>query len=210
MHPEIFGEIQKVVLTRLAETASRGGFYLGGGTAVALHLGHRRSEDFDWFSLTEPEDAIDWAAELRTAIPGWVTGQLASHTVLGSIQGVRVSFFRYRYALLETPLNVPEYGIKLASLMDLAAMKIAAASQRGSRKDFIDLDAMLSNGLSLKDLLDAYRIRYGIEDIGHILNSLVYFEDAEREPLPVMIEKRSWSSVRSRLQQTVKDFARIS
>lgn len=190
--------------------ASRGAFYLGGGTAVALHLGHRKSEDFDWFSPVEPEDAVDWAAELRSAVPGWVTGQLAPHTVLGSVQGVRVSFFRYRYPLLETPVDFPEYGISLASLRDLAAMKIAAAAQRGSRKDFIDLDAMLRNGLSLKDLLDAYRTRYGIEDIGHILNSLVYFEDAEREPMPVMIEKRSWSSVRSRLQQTVIACARIS
>jgi hypothetical protein len=133
-HPEILKPRQNEVLRSLGPAAIRHGFYLGGGTAIALHLGHRRSVDFDWFRQPLVEDPLELARDLQEEGLPFVTGWTRRSTLYGTVRRVRVSFFQYRYRLLSPLVFWPEPGCQLAALEDLACMKLSAISQRGSRK----------------------------------------------------------------------------
>src|SRR5271154_4986084 len=99
-HREILGLRQQRVLAQVGPWLTRRGFYLAGGTAVALHLGHRRSVDLDWFTAEGIPDPLRLAQELREQGMGFVTGQVAPGTLHGSVRAVRVSLLAYRYPLL--------------------------------------------------------------------------------------------------------------
>jgi hypothetical protein len=195
-HPEILTPRQTQSLRRLGPPVTTLGFYLGGGTAIALHLGHRRSVDFDWFRQEPIADPLRLAVELRAAGAPFVTGWTERGTLYGTAQGIRVSFFEYRYMLLQPLEAWAENGCQLGSLADLACMKLAAVAQRGSRKDFVDLYAIGRAGHSLSTILEGYRTKYGVRDIGHLLYALVYFDDADAERMPRMIWKVSWPEVK--------------
>ncbi|HYU34338.1 MAG TPA: nucleotidyl transferase AbiEii/AbiGii toxin family protein [Thermoanaerobaculia bacterium] len=101
----------------------------------------------------------------------------------------------------------PEPGCPLAEFEDFACMKLSAISQRGSRKDFVDLFALGRHGFSLQQMLDWYREKFEVDDIAHLLYALVYFDDADAEPRPSMIWKVSWREVKETLRgwaRTVK------
>lgn len=115
-----------------------------------------------------------------------------------------MSFFQFRYQLLEPLVLWPETGCHLASLEDLACMKLSAISQRGSRKDFVDLFALGRHGFSLQQMLAWYRAKFEVEDIAHLLYALVYFDDADVEPRPSMIWKVSWREVKETLREWVR------
>ena len=200
IHAEILKPRQREVLRSLGPAADRNGFYLGGGTAVALHLGHRHSIDFDWFRQSLLEDPLELARDLQDEGIPFVTGWTRPTTLYGTVRGVRVSFFRFRYRLLRPLVLWPEPGCQLASLEDLACMKLSAISQRGSRKDFIDLFALGRHGFSLQQMLGWYREKFEVDDIAHLLYALVYFDDADAEPKPSMIWKVSWREVKETLR----------
>jgi hypothetical protein len=203
-HPEILTPRQREVLRSLGPAASEHGFYLGGGTAIALHLGHRRSVDFDWFRQPLLEDPLDLARDLQEKGIPFVTGWTRPSTLYGTIRGVRVSFFRFRYRFLQPLVFWPEPGCPLAALEDLACMKLSAISQRGSRKDFVDLFALGRHGFSLQQMLGWYREKFEVDDIAHLLYALIYFDDADAEPRPSMIWKVSWREVKETIRRWVK------
>jgi hypothetical protein len=140
LHREALGRSQRSLLPRLAPLARQQGFYLAGGTALALQLGHRRSVDFDWFREDPIGDPLRLAADLRAAGLRFETDRVEKGTLHGRASGVRVSFLEYGYPLLK-PLREVE-GLRLAALEDIAAMKLAAVAQRGSKKDFVDVFAL--------------------------------------------------------------------
>jgi hypothetical protein len=86
-------------------------------------------------------------------------------------------------------------------------MKLATVTQRGSRKDFVDVFA-LGQRFRLEEMLIFYREKYGLEDCGHVLAALSYFDDADRERMPTMLERRSWPSVKSAVRGWVRNAAR--
>lgn len=204
VHPEILKPRQREVLRSLGPVANKHGFYLGGGTAVALHLGHRRSVDFDWFRQPILEDPQELARELQDEGIPFVTGWTRPSTLYGTVRGVRVSFFRYRYPSLRPLIFWPEPACQLAALEDLACMKLSAISQRGSRKDFVDLFALGRHGFSLQQMLGWYREKFEVDDIAHLLYALVYFDDADPEPRPSMIWSVSWREVKETLRGWVR------
>ena len=108
-----------------------------------------------------------------------------------------MSFLEYGYPLLR-PLREVE-GLRLAALEDIAAMKLAAVAQRGSRKDFLDVFA-LGRRLRLGDMLASYRKKYGVEDVGHVMVALAYFDDADRERTPMLLQRLSWPDVKSTIR----------
>jgi hypothetical protein len=177
-HPAVLTPTQRRVLRHLSSIVTRAGFYLAGGTAVALHLGHRRSQDFDWFITKPIADPLHLAAMLRAQGISFVTERVAPGTLYGTIRRVRISFLEYRYPLLHAPVRWPAMGCVLASLDDLACMKLSALSQRGAKKDFLDVYALVRKHAPLQRLLHLYRRRYGIDDIAHLLYALSYFRDA--------------------------------
>ena len=207
LHPEILNEPQSALLSVLGPWASAKGFYLGGGTAVALYLGHRRSVDFDWFIGESIQDPLLLAGQLRECDPRLEGVQVAPGTLHAVIQGVRISFFAYPYPVIGEPTAWPEYSVGLASLDDLACMKLAAIAQRGSRKDFVDLHAIALNHKPIQVLLALYRRKYRTEDIAHILVGLTYFDDAEEEPMPIMLGGPSWDEVKRQFKVWTKALA---
>jgi len=203
-HGEILTPRQQGALQLLGPRAAERDFYLAGGTAIALYLGHRRSEDFDWFITDRLADPLRLAGEIREEGIPFETGQVARGTLYGTVDGVRVSFLEFRYPLLDPLVPWTEYGCRLAGLRDLACMKLAAITQRGSRKDFVDLYALGEAGQTLPEMLAWYREKFSIEDIGHVLYALAYFDDAEAERMPEMIWNTSWN----RMKQTIEGWVR--
>ncbi|OGG43668.1 MAG: hypothetical protein A3F84_25825 [Candidatus Handelsmanbacteria bacterium RIFCSPLOWO2_12_FULL_64_10] len=180
-HPEALSIAQKKALRRLSPLMTRRSFYLGGGTAVAIHLGHRRSVDLDWFTAGRISDAALLARDIQDEGIPFVIRQIDRGTLHGAISGVRVSFLEYRYPLLHPAISWSDYSCLLASLDDLACMKLSAVAQRGSKKDFVDIYALGLKHTSLAEMLRLYQKKYSIEDISHIFYALTYFEDTERE-----------------------------
>lgn len=204
MHEEVLAPRQRKVLKILSPQAARHGFYLGGGTAVALHLGHRRSVDLDWFSETSVGDVTRLARTLGDGRMPMMIDQIGPGTLHGAVAGVRVSVLEYPYALLHPPLVWSDYGCPVASLDDLACMKLSAVAQRGSKRDFVDVYALGREHRPLEELLRLYRRRYGVEDIAHVLQGLVYFDDAERDRMPRMLWDIDWKRVKQTILGWVK------
>lgn len=204
-HREALVPPMEAALASLGAVVAEQGFHLVGGTAVALHLGHRRSVDLDWFTtqrLTEPQAL---AASIRAGGVDLEIESVARGTFHGQVQGVRVSFLQFPYPLLGDPVPWAELGFSLLSLDDLAAMKLSAIAQRGARKDFVDLYAIAREHRPLPELLPLYGKKFGTTDIAHVLYGLSYFKDAESQPMPQMLWPEEWSEIKSRIQTWVRE-----
>lgn len=115
MHPEVLPPEQQACLRQLGPAATAEGFHLIGGTAVAIHLGHRQSVDFDWCTQQFPGEPVNLTASLADRGVRLTLTSLAHGTVHGSVDGVKVSFLEIKPPLLEPALEWPEYGCRLAS-----------------------------------------------------------------------------------------------
>lgn len=174
------------------------GLRLVGGTALALQLGHRKSIDLDLFGTMEADQL-----EIREALEdshrvSVVKESKNIHIYL--VDGVKVDFVNYRYPWIDEPII--DSDITLASVKDIAAMKIAAVIGRGTKKDFIDID-MLLRSFSLQELLELYMQKYLDGSLFIAMKSLAYFEDAESDPMPVMFEETNWEDVKTRIREAV-------
>ncbi|MFV2069157.1 MAG: nucleotidyl transferase AbiEii/AbiGii toxin family protein [Pirellulales bacterium] len=203
-HWETISDAQRDAMVRLGPLVTRCQMYLAGGTSVALQLGHRRSIDLDWFSLLPISDPMVLAQELKDAEVPFETRSVDRGTLHGQVLGVRVSFIEYRYPLLRPPFTWPEMGCPLASLLDLAGMKLVAVAQRGAKKDFLDVYALGMKAYSLADMLGAYRQKYDLQDISRVLYSLTYFDDADREPMPTLLWDSTWEACKAAIRTSVQ------
>lgn len=189
------------VLELLASSHILDDFYLAGGTALALHLGHRLSEDLDFFSPSHIDTLM-----LRQRLEELGSFELLNAkwgTIHGILQGTKVSFLYYKYPLLAAPTAFK--GCPVASPQDIAPMKIEAIASRGSKKDFFDLYFIAQEIADLKSCLDLYRQKFSGTNFNlyHILKSLTYFADAEREKDPVLLRPVSWEQVKQYLARVV-------
>jgi hypothetical protein len=139
---DILPSPQKLLWPELASTPSH--FILYGGTAVALHLGHRNSIDFDFFAMDNIDadamlDSIEYltGARVLQAAPNTLT------CVVDRNGPVKLSFFGVpKLRSVETPLVCEHHGLRIASLLDLAGTKVSVVQKRAEAKDFIDIDAI--------------------------------------------------------------------
>ena len=180
--------------------------YLAGGVAVAIRLHHRTSLDLDLF-VRHDFDADRLAERLAPTIPSLRIVGRAPGTLHAEIVGVPVSILALRVPLLEPTSPVSNLPVPVASLEDLACMKVAAIAGRGAAKDFWDLDELLDGGVaegSLAKLLDLYRQKYGSDDVGHVVRSLAYFGDADTAPLPRGLTPERWDAIRRAQLQRVR------
>ena len=205
-HPEILTPRQRRVLALIGPSISRRGFFLAEGTAVALQLGHRRSVDFDWFTM-DGFNPLDVAQELRDDGIAFTTGQVATGTLHGLVGGVRVSLIRHNYLLLAKLRNW-HGGVRIAGRADLVAMKLAAIAQRGAKKDFVDIYALGRRSDSLRRMLPWYQKKYALADFSHLLRSLAYFDDADPERLPRMLWDVKWRTMKTTIQRWVENVPR--
>jgi hypothetical protein len=199
---------QVKVLRQMGRTMQERGFYLGGGTALAIYFGHRLSVDLDWFLPDRINDALILAESLRGAGLGFVTAQTGPGSLHGTILGVRLTFLEYHYPLLKPVTHWNDMGCSLASLDDLACMKLSAIAQRGGRKDFCDIYFLGTKHRPIKDLLGLYRRKFKIKDIGPVLYGLSYFDDADHEPMPHMLVDVQWRTIKKTIQGWVKELSR--
>jgi hypothetical protein len=155
-----------------------------------LRLGHRVSEDFDFFRTeTFASDAL--FRELRRVGEPELL-QEAEHALTVLVDATKISFFAINDPFLFASTRFRFFEV--ADLRDIALMKLVAISGRGSRKDFVDLYTILRGGLDLEDCFEWLPQKYGPGRANsyHILKSLTYFEDAEQEPMPRMLEPFDW------------------
>ncbi|MDO8643343.1 MAG: nucleotidyl transferase AbiEii/AbiGii toxin family protein [bacterium] len=177
-------------------------FYLAGGTGLAMHLGHRQSDDLDFFSTKDVDPKK--IRSLLSSLGHLKIEMERGGTLWAILEDTKVSFISYNYPLLEsTPLLE---GVSIAGLKDIACMKLDCVSSRGSRKDFIDLYFILQSGHSLQSLLIWFKEKYRAVDYNqaHLMKSLNYFEDADREAEPLMIQKWKWDEVKAFFLREIK------
>ncbi len=196
MFREILTGAQQTVLELLSRIPEIRTFYLAGGTGLALHLGHRRSRDFDFFRSKEfrPQDLL---TQLR-GVGDIEVLQEAAGTLTVIVGSVPTSFFHYDYPLLRRLQEAP-WSIELAHPDDIVAMKLAALAGRGSRKDFVDLYFYCREGGALEKVFALFREKYrGVTvDEYHLLRSLTFFDDAEAEVMPDLLRPDTWEEIQA-------------
>ena len=181
-------------------------FYLAGGTALALELGHRISLDFDFYI----EGELDPETLLQDFQKHFKNVQLireAKNTLILSIDNIEVSLFSYPYPLISSLIKIPE--VNLASMEDICAMKIVAIIQRGTKRDFIDI-YFLTKRFGLERIFALTQKKYkGLFNKYLALQALTYFTDADKE----RDEQRaktligiSWDEIKKELIKRVEDF----
>ncbi len=205
LHYEILDQARKEILPLFASL--KGAFYLAGGTALALQLGHRDSVDFDFFTPEEfePQKLL---GELRRNFSGHGLEiiQEDKNTLSLLVDGnINLSFFFYPYPLISKALGT-EY-MNIASVEDIAAMKLVAIVNRSAQKDFVDLYYIL-NHYTLSGLFDIARKKLPMYSEQLVLKSLVYFEETKPEPIKFMPGfEITWPQLQKFFVKTVKDFS---
>lgn len=171
-------------------------FYLAGGTALSLRLGHRRSYDFDFFTYDKFDS--DFYSNMIKIDFGGTVFSLSEDTVNGTINNIGISFFRYPYKLIRATDKFN--NINLASLSDLAAMKLSAIMKRGTKRDFYDIYELL-NMFQLTELKTYILEKYNKNgnSFYHLTRSLFYFEDAEKDFDPISLNGTTWEKVKKYL-----------
>lgn len=196
-HLEVLPEETQKALETLAKSSwlKDSPWYLAGGTALALSVGHRSSVDLDFFTTEGSFSTASMTEHL--SIPGWTTDILKNDTIYGRLHGAQVSFIAYPFFVPRAPKL--QYGnVTVLAPEDIAVMKIVAVSQRGRKRDFIDLFWYCTYRESLEAVLRRLPDQYPsvAHDYHHILKSLVYFTDAEEDPMPNLHFKTDWKFIK--------------
>jgi len=192
------------LLNSLQSKSYLAGFYLVGGTALSLRIGHRKSADLDLFSNFS-FDVVQLMENL-TADYSFNLFFSANNTIKGSIDNVKVDLLSHRYPLINKP--VVEEKIELLSTQDLIAMKLNAISGSGQRvKDFIDIYYLLQN-FSIDQMIGFYKKKYSHYNEVSVLKSLVYFDDIDFNDWPEMIADPDlkWNTIKDELEKRVKKY----
>jgi len=202
MFHETIRDEQLDVLKKFSEIREVSGtFYLAGGTALALRLGHRRSYDFDFFSGNKFNSGLYSNMIIKDF--GGSISSLSDDTVNGIIKNINVSFLLYPYKLIRDPEKYN--NLDLASLEDLTCMKCSAIMKRGTKRDFFDIYEILKiiQPLEIKNyMLEKYK-KNG-NSFYHLTRSLFYFEDAENDIDPVSLNGTTWEKVKAYLTSNEK------
>jgi len=192
-HQETITPVTEDALRAIHGHAILGDAYLAGGTGLALRFGHRRSVDLDFFLPTAFDEEL--LLQRMQSLPGAAVVQRAPQTLHLTVQGVKVSFLAYAYPVL-FPF-APFCDVPVADPRDIACMKITAISSRGTKRDFIDL-YVACRKFGMAELFDLFARKYAQTGYNklHILKSLTYFANAEKDPLPHMLVPLDWHDVK--------------
>ena len=203
LHLEILPEEQLRLLQLLTGETFIRDFYLAGGTGLALYLGHRQSFDFDFFIPTDFDTSQ--IVNILTGLGKYERGNEERNTVNGLLNGVRVSFLGYKYDIIDEFSHYQ--SIRLAGIRDIASMKLEAIAGRGSKKDFVDMYFIL-NQFTLEQIFSFHVLKYGVglsNQYNH-LKSLVYFNDADEEAMPLMTSPLKWDKVKAKIRSSASNF----
>lgn len=193
-YPEILLPGMKETLSKLQQASVLTNFYLGGGTGLALQLGHRQSIDLDFFCQDHFDEDI--LLQKVETLSEFSLAKKAEYTLHAKLDSTKISFLGYKYPLI-FPLQSFS-GVGVADIRDIAAMKITAISSRGSKRDFLDV-YIVAKQYPLTMLFEIFKKKYAKTgySMTHILKSLVYFDEAENQPMPKMLQDISWTEIKT-------------
>ncbi len=206
MYWEVIDNDRYEILKKVVANISLKNYYLAGGTALALQTGIRESFDFDFF-VQEKFDENMLIEELNKLGKLEVTSvrEGTVHIILNNIQ---FTFLYFPNNLIEKKVKVEEIeNFYLASIKDIAVMKLIAISQRGTKKDFFDLYYICNHfNITIEEILNLTKIKYNENKINyfHIIQSISYFEDAEDENLPKVFIEYNWDKIKEYYEQEQK------
>ena len=208
MFLEVLDKKRKKLLSQLI-FLRKYGFYMAGGTALALQLGHRTSLDFDFY--TEKKfDNEKLLRELEKRFKDIKLIQNPEQTLIVKINRKEISFFHYPYPLIYSLVRNKEIP-PLASKKDIAATKVMAIIQRGTKRDFIDIYFLIKE-FGLKEIFEIANKKYPSFNKYLALQALTYFEDAEKEKKKrkvTYIKEVNWPKIKDFLIKTVSDFKKL-
>lgn len=185
-----------------------GGWYLAGGTALALQVGHRQSVDLDFFTQESDFDRLALEGTLLKT-GNWSTTSATAGTLYGEYAGAKASFIAYPF-FVGSGAFVRFGTIKILLPQDIAVMKIIAISQRCRKRDFIDLYWHVQNREPLLDILFRVHKHYPGKKLNfpHFIKSLTYFTEAENDPMPTLFFRASWEEIKAYFRKEVPSVAK--
>ena len=187
LHTETVNKTTLELIKQLQSDAVLENFILVGGTALSLQLGHRISVDIDFFT-TQEFDVQQMLEHIEQSY-GFQEQYSHTNTLKGIINGVFVDLLRHDYKNVAEPININ--GIKMASIQDIAAMKVNAITGNGTRvKDFVDIYFLLKE-FSFSEIIGFYKSKYNSRNEFHAIKSLTYFDDIIVEAWPEMILEKT-------------------
>lgn len=168
--------------------------YLAGGSALALHYGHRISVDLDFFSQKRfiPSELKKSLKRIGTFRATFAEGI----SLLGEFQGIKFSYFQYEYPLIAKTSSFN--NVAIAHPYDIAAMKLVAIVDRSTKKDFIDLYELTQHSVSMDRMMEMYERKYHAreENMYTLIRALRYFDEIEKSNMPEMLILRSWDDIK--------------
>jgi len=205
MHPECVEEKARLLMSRVGPTLGMHGAVLAGGTALALHLGHRISGDLEFFTQQafKPSGILEELRGLAGVVEPVTTGDTR----------MTVQADGARLLLMQTPVCFPEpttrlNGCDVAGVVDIAAMKLVAVSQDGMRSDFVDLYSVLQT-VPFRSVAHNALERYGADALEPLVigKGLVWFEhtDLQEDPLYVGAPV-TWGHIRDFFRSSLRQF----
>lgn len=208
-HTDILPRAVRQALEHFAKAGwlKRSRWYLAGGTALALQAGHRASVDLDFFTHQKAFSAERLIA--RFPKTSWTADVVREGTIYGRLLEARVSFIAYPFFIAREPYQW--YGsVRVLAPRDIAVMKIVAISQRGRKRDFVDLYWYCRHREPLGAILERLPDQYPTvaHNFHHILKSLTYFADAEADPMPKLFFAATWKGVKKFFEREVSSIAR--
>ena len=205
MFPRTLSDNAQNALALLGESGILHTAYMAGESSLALQLEHRLSLDFDFFEEKEfdphkVETSLKKFGQYKIEVQ-------TDDTMVGIFNEVKFSLFPYRYPLI-APTKVFS-GIRLASCDDIAAMKLVAITDRGTKKDYIDLYFLAKKLFSFEKMFEFYEKKYHFfaQNTVTILKSMQYFVDADDSDMPEMLIDTSWEEVKRFMQKETKNMA---
>jgi len=203
MHTQIFNPDQVRLLPLVRQFKKE--FYLVGGTAIALYLGHRRSVDFDLFkhSPLKPLKIISTISDF--GFPYSITRRVTEQLNV-TVNNVKFTFFQYPFKISAT--KKLEDIIRLPDLTDLAAMKAYALGRRSKWKDYVDLYFILNGHLTVKQICDRTSALFGeLFSEKQFRAQLCYFDDVDyAEPVEYLVQPVTEEIIKSFLTDKAIDF----
>ena len=199
LHKETIDTSTLELLRKLQSLPELSQTRLAGGTALALQLGHRKSIDLDFFGQMDTSlDELTFIISDFAQVKPIASSRMMRFLI---VNDVKVDIVSYPYPWLEDPVR--EEAIMLAGIKDIAAMKLSAITNRGTRKVFVDLYYLLQH-YTLRELIGFYKSKYSDSQLFTVIKSLTYFDDAEKDPMPTMLRSVDWDVIKQKITAEIR------
>jgi predicted nucleotidyltransferase component of viral defense system len=189
------------LLIKISNSSLFSNYRLVGGTALALIYGHRKSIDLDFFGTDKINS--DEMLEFFKSIGSVREFKNSKKIDSLFLDNVKIDIVNYPYDWIDEPLLA--HKIKLASAKEIAAMKIAAIINRGTKKDFIDLNELLKI-FSFQQIFEFYLKKFTDSSLFFALKSVIFFDDADEQEMPYMFSDITWQTVKENIKKLHADY----